>query len=87
MINESELRDTLLAVIDTNKKLATAIAVALAEVAAVREAIRGLDLTFSDTLAKHQEHYRKATDQSMSEVLEGYDQLSERVRKLLLSVR
>jgi hypothetical protein len=80
MVNESELRDTLLAVIETNKKLATAISVALSEVAAVREAIRGLDPTFSDNLAKHQEYYREATNQSTSAVLEGYDELCERVK-------
>jgi hypothetical protein len=84
MVDEAELRQTLLAIIETNKKLVTAIAAALSEVGSVREAIRGLDPTFADNLAKQQAYYRNATDQSMSEVLEGYDELSERVRKFLV---
>jgi hypothetical protein len=84
MVNESELRDVLVALIELDKKLYAAAAAALNEVAAVRETVRGLDPTFSENLAAHQAHYSETTQPSSSDVLQGFDELSERVKKLLL---
>jgi hypothetical protein len=51
VINESALKDALLALTEIAKNQYELIVSSMSEIAAVREAVRGLDPTFDDTLA------------------------------------
>ena len=51
MINEPALKDALLALTEIAKNQYELIVSAMVEVAAVRDAVHGLDPTFDDTLA------------------------------------
>jgi hypothetical protein len=48
MINESKLRDTLIILAETVRKHHEILSLAMDEVAALRETVRGLDPTFDD---------------------------------------
>jgi hypothetical protein len=84
MIDETELRDALLMLTAMNKKVYDMALATLNEVAAVREAVRGLDPTFSDVLAKRQSYYQGSTDQLCAEIIQEYDSLFQRVKDRLI---
>lgn len=65
MIKESALRDALMAVVNNSKTNYIMISSILAELAAVRETVRGLDPTFADVLAQKQ---REAVASTAAEV-------------------
>jgi hypothetical protein len=57
MINETALRDALLASVEQNKLCYVMLSAMLDELAAIRETVRGLDPTFSEVLEqKRQEN-------------------------------
>lgn len=80
MINESALRDTLLAFATENRVNQIVMTSILNELVALRETVRGLDPTFADVL----EDRRKKAEQSGAEiaasVLAGYDRIIQQLK-------
>jgi len=77
MINEPALRDALLALAEQNKTQYVMLSAVLDEVAALREAVRGLDPTFADVL----EQKRKETSTSQEQIA-VIRLLNETIRRL-----
>lgn len=80
MIKETALRDALMAAINSSRTNYIMISSVLAELAAVRETVRGLDPTFADVLAQKQREAAAATSAEVKEIISGYDEILERLK-------
>jgi hypothetical protein len=79
MINESALKDALLALAEQNKTQYIMLSSVLNEVAALRETVRGLDPTFSEVL----EDRRKQSQEDTREVfLQALRLMNEIIHRL-----
>jgi hypothetical protein len=82
MINEAVLRDALLALAQQSKTQYLMISATLAELASVRETVRGLDPTFADVLATKQKQYQEETREVVSNTVALLDQIIERLKRI-----
>jgi hypothetical protein len=80
MINEAELKDTLLSFATNNRMIYVALTSALNEIEALRETVRGLDPTFAEVM----EHRRAQASQNGAElgqqIAAGYELIIERLK-------
>ena len=84
MIDESELKDTLIILVAFCRKSFDFSVQTLNELAAVRESVRGLDPTFSDVLSGHRKYYSESEKEAVDQILKDYDDLIERLEKRLI---
>jgi hypothetical protein len=80
MINESALRDTLLAIVNDSKTLYLMISALNDEIAAMRETVQGLDPTFSDVMAVRMKEIEKQKAPIVQAATDLYDEIFQRVR-------
>jgi len=85
MINEQVLKETLIALVELNKKATATSIIALNQIAAIRETVRPLDPAFSDVFSDKKTYYEGATDQLSAEIKEEYDSLIQRLNDTLIS--
>jgi hypothetical protein len=78
VINESALKDALLALAEQNKVQYAMISLVLDEVAALRETVRGLDPTFSEVL--EQKRKESSTAQERVAVLRSMNEIIQRLK-------
>ncbi|HEY6764034.1 MAG TPA: hypothetical protein VI386_04630 [Candidatus Sulfotelmatobacter sp.] len=83
MINENALTDALVSLAEISKNQYVFFSVLVNEVAALREAVRGLDPTFDDIFGKRQEQVAQATAASEKAVIAQYEEI---IRKLRIGV-
>lgn len=80
MINESALKDALLALAQQTKTQYLMTSAILNELAAVRETVRGLDPTFADVLATKQKQSQEETNEVVLTTIRLLDQIIERLK-------
>lgn len=79
MINESVLRETLIALTSMLKDQRKALTGAMIELAALRESARGLDPTFEDILAEKRREASRDTVPAQRLIDEIFDDLIRRL--------
>lgn len=79
MVNEMALRDALMALTNNCKTNYVMLSSVLAEIAAVRETVRGLDPTFDDVLARKQKEVMESQAVTVRTVIAAYDVLLQRL--------
>lgn len=80
MINESNLRDTLLSFAENNRMMYQALTSALNEIQALRETVRGLDPTFADVMEVRRQQAAQIGSELVAQIVSGYDLISQRLR-------
>lgn len=80
MVNDAEQRQTLLEILALAKKTYEMARNALNEVAAVREAVRGLDPTFADVLEQKRTFFRGTSRAALNEMTAQFESISQRVQ-------
>jgi hypothetical protein len=80
MIKEGALRDALMALVNSSKTNYIMISAVLAELAAVRETVSGLDPTFADVLETKRHEAEAAADSVVRAVIATYDEIFQRVK-------
>jgi len=80
VINESALKDALLALAQQTKTQYLMTSAILNELAAVRETVRGLDPTFADVLATKQKQSQEETNEVVLTTIRLLDQIIERLK-------
>lgn len=80
MVNESELRTTLIGLAELNKKAISMTSQALNEIASIRETVRALDPAFADVLSGKREYYQGATSQLTAGIEQECDSLIQRLK-------
>jgi hypothetical protein len=75
MINETNLRHILVTIVTLMKGQHTAIASGLAELASLREAVRGLDPTFGEVIERTRKETAQKISGDMQSHLQEYDSL------------
>jgi cation transport regulator ChaC len=78
VINETALKDALLALAEQCKTQYLGLSIVIDEIAALREAVRGLDPTFSEVLA--QKRKEAASDDIRRAAIRQFDEIIERLR-------
>lgn len=81
MINESALKETLIALFEDSRTNFIMIASLTNEIAALREAVRGLDPTFADVLEQKRDEREAIGTQKVESVLAGYDLTIQRLKE------
>jgi len=79
MVNENALRDALLALAQDGKSNYLMISSLLAELAALRETVRGLDPTFGDVMEQERERQVALHADTVRSVVATYDEIIQRV--------
>jgi len=79
MINENALRDALLALATYGRSNYVMISSVLNELAAVREIVRGLDPTSTDTLDQKRQEAAQSEAESARAVIARYDEIIRRL--------
>jgi len=74
MVNESALRDALLAFNDDAKSQYIMLSSILAELEALRETVRGLDPTFGDVMEQKRRESAEKNADIVQAVIAGYDE-------------
>ena len=80
MINENALRDSLLSAVESAKSNYLMISSVLAEVAALRETVRGLDQTFGDVMEQERRRQVALNGDIVQAVVSGYDAILARLK-------
>ena len=79
MINEGNLKDTLLALAEQDKNHYIMLTTILNELASLRETVRGLDPTFGDVMRQKQEQEAQNSAEIAKAVIAGYDLIIQRL--------
>lgn len=79
MVNESALKDTLLALATSNRTNYIMFTSVLNELAALRETVRGLDPTFSDVMENRRAAEAESGSEIVRSVIAGHDQIIQRL--------
>ena len=79
MINETALRDALLALTQDGRSTYVLLSSVLAEVAALRETVRGLDPTFADVLKEKRSEMAQKNSPIVRDVIRSYDEILARL--------
>ena len=80
MINETALRDALLALTENQKTHYVMLSSILDEVAALRETVRGLDPTFSDVLEAKRLESAESTSDIVKTTIQMHDEIIRRLK-------
>jgi hypothetical protein len=80
MIKEDALRDALMALVNSSRTNYIMISAVLAELAAVRETVSGLDPTFSDVLEMKRREAEARADSVVRAVIDSYDEILARLK-------
>jgi hypothetical protein len=80
MVKDTEQREVLLELLVLAKKTFEMAQNALNEVAAVREAVRGLDPTFTDVLTQKRTIYRGTSLTTLDEMTAQFESIFQRVK-------
>jgi hypothetical protein len=80
MINETNLRQTLVTLATLLKQQHTAMSSGLAELASLREAVRGLDPTFGEVIEKTRKETARKIAADIQSHLQEYDSLIQLLR-------
>jgi hypothetical protein len=75
MVNESALKDTLIAFATQNRTSFITISTLLNEVAALRETVRGLDPTFGDVMGNRRAILEETGAETVRDAIAGYDEI------------
>ena len=79
MIDESALKETLLYLAEDNRTNYIMIASLTNEIAALREAVRGLDLTFPEVLEVKRDESEVRGEAHIDNALSEYDRIIQRL--------
>jgi predicted polyphosphate/ATP-dependent NAD kinase len=80
MVTESALRDVLLSLAEQQKLQYLLFSAALSELAAVRETVKGLDLTFQDVIEQKRKETVDATREIVRAQVDIFDETIRRVK-------
>jgi hypothetical protein len=80
MIDESRLRETLLYLAEDNRTNYIMIASLTNEIAALREAVRGLDPTFREVLEMKRDESQEVGEEHIHNALSEYDRIIQRLK-------
>ena len=81
MIDESALKETLLYLAEDNRTNYIMIASLVNEIAALREAVRGLDPTFADVLEQKRDESEAIGDEKIRASIAAYDLIIQKLRE------
>lgn len=81
MLNESALKDTLLALAEQHKSHYIMMTAILNELAALRETVRGLDPTFGDVMEARRLQASQINAQIEKDVIAGYDEIIQKLMR------
>jgi hypothetical protein len=79
MINEANLKDTLLSFATENRTQYIMLTSILNELVALRETVRGLDPTFGDVMRERQEQAAQTGVELNQSILAGYDLIIQKL--------
>jgi hypothetical protein len=79
VINESELRSVLIALIMEHRSAFVMSAAVLNELTALRETVRGLDPTFAEVIEQKRKEAEARGVESVARVLSGFDEMIQRM--------
>ena len=85
MINENALRDVLVNLAEINRNQYVLLVDLGCEIAALKQTIRALDPTFSETFERRKKEATQATTQSKDSSLARFDRLIQQMRDGLVS--
>lgn len=80
MVNESALRDSLLAFNEDAKSQYIMLSSILAELDALRETVRGLDPTFADVMEQKRRESAEKNAAIVQAVIAGYDEKFQQMK-------
>lgn len=79
MVNETALRDALLAIVNDAKSSYIMLSSLSTEIEALRETVKILDPTFSDVMAQKTKEIEAKNALAVQGVLAGYDEIFQRL--------
>ena len=80
MINDTNLRDVLLALAQMQKSHYSMVSAAMNELASLRETVRALDPTFADVMEERRLHFAEATAAPSKTLQDGCDEIIRRLK-------
>jgi hypothetical protein len=80
MVNESQLRDVLTALVMENRSAFVMTNAVLNELTALRETVRGLDPTFADVIEQKREEAEARGAAEVARVLAGMNEMIESLK-------